>query len=71
MQQAVPSLAEVPSDMSQGSGAVFYTMGARVPYFFVVDVPDYSLGFEYWGRPNDFITWQVDGHQFNELERAP
>ena len=38
VQQAVPSLAEVPSDMFQGSGAVFHTMGARVPYFFVMDV---------------------------------
>ena len=28
VQQAVSSLAEVPSDMFQGSGAVFHTMGA-------------------------------------------
>ncbi|KAF8339437.1 beta-glucan synthesis-associated [Amanita rubescens] len=48
VQQTVSSLAEVPSDMFQGSGAVFHTMG-----------------FEYWAdpsnRPNNFITWQVDG----------
>ncbi|KAF8339430.1 beta-glucan synthesis-associated [Amanita rubescens] len=48
VQQAVSSLATVPGDMFQGSGAVFHTMG-----------------FEYWAdpsdRPNNFITWQVDG----------
>ncbi|KAF8339434.1 beta-glucan synthesis-associated [Amanita rubescens] len=48
VQQGVSSLATVPGDMFQGSGAVFHTMG-----------------FEYWAdpsdRPNNFITWQVDG----------
>jgi len=61
----VSSLANVPSDMFQGSGAAFHTMGAlrvRCGFFFFSPNP---VGFEYWADPSDrlnnFITWQVDG----------
>ncbi|KAK2459278.1 hypothetical protein APHAL10511_008699 [Amanita phalloides] len=50
VQQAVSCLAKLPSDMFQGSGQVYHTMG-------------FEYHSDPSNRQTGFITWQVDGAQ--------
>ena len=69
-QQAISSLTRTPSDMFQGNGNNFKTLGKS----FLVLASLISInqsGFEYWSDPNNrqngFINWQVDGQQTSSL----
>ena len=72
-QQAISSLTQTPSDMFQGNGDNFRTLG-KFYYFFVSHSSfsyEYWTGFEYWSDPNNrqngFINWQVNGQQTSSL----
>ena len=69
-QQAISSLTKTPSDMFQGSGAKFKTLGKSL-LFLMSLISINQTGFEYWSDPNNrqngYINWQVDGKQTSSL----
>ena len=70
-QQAISSLTETPSDMFQGSGDNFRTLGKSFFFSHLSHLTINQTGFEYWSDPNNrqsgFINWQVDGQQTSSL----
>ena len=73
-QQAVSSLTRTPSDMFQGSGDNFKTLGTYTSSLSCLFIFLTIAGFEYWSDPNNrqngFINWQVDGQQTSTLWAA-
>ena len=69
-QQAVSSLTQTPSDMFQGNGDNFRTLG-KLFLFLISLISINQTGFEYWSDPNNrqngFVNWQVDGQQTSSL----
>jgi hypothetical protein len=69
-QQAISTLTQTPSDMFQGNGDNFKTLGKSFLFLTFSHLIN-KTGFEYWSDPNNrqngYINWQVDGRQTSSL----